>query len=418
VPDTSGAKGPIMDPRYGSMSEHRVSMLGSSLRRTEDPEQSRDPRIRELVEALRSVDYAPAPDPDFRSELRAQLVAVAPRIIAESATDTEAASTKTRSAAPATGRAARSLNSQLQRRRFVRPLALASGVAAAFLMLFGGAVWMSQKSLPGDSLYGLKRASENVRLSLSSGGTDRGHEYLSLAQTRVEEARALLRRDSASASGAGPLAGGLSPHVANQIADNLASADSDLRHGADLLNTQAVRSESQSPISVITGWAPGQLGRLKDLAVALPQGSLQNRTTSSWTLTNSALTRARILAPAVATGCASTSKTDTLGPVPTCARTGPAPSSGSSKAPGSARAPGSRPAGTGTANIAPRTHKPGTTGSPARSAARSSTTSPAPTRPSLPALLPGKGPVSIGSCGISVSLGPIGVGLGGCPSHS
>jgi Domain of unknown function (DUF5667) len=407
-----------MDPRYTSMSEHRVSMLGSSLRRTEDPEQSRDPHIRELVEALKSVDYAPAPDPDFRSELRAQLVAVAPRIIAESATDSEAAPTKTRSTAPATGRAARSPNSQLQRRRFVRPLAIASGVAAAFLMLFGGAVWMSQKSLPGDSLYGLKRASENVQLSLSSGGTDRGHEYLSLAQTRVEEARALLRRDSASASGAGPLAGGLSPHVADQIADNLDSADSDLRHGADLLNTQAVKSESQSPISVITGWAPGQLGRLKDLATALPQGSLQNRTTSSWTLTNSALTRARTLAPAVATDCASTSKSDTLGPVPTCAKTGSAPASRSSKTPGSARTPGSRPAGTGTANTAPRTHKPGTVGSPARSAARSSTSSAAPTRPSLPALLPGKGPVSIGSCGISLSLGPIGVGLGGCPSHS
>lgn len=395
-----------MDPRYSGMSEHRVSMLGS-LRRTEDPEHSRDPQVRELVEALKSVDYAPAPDPDFRAELRAQLVAVAPRIIAESAADT---------GAPVTGRAARSLSSQ--RRRFVRPLAIASGVAAAILLLFGGAVWMSQKALPGDSLYGLKRAGENVQLSLSSGGTDRGHEYLSLAQTRVEEARALLRRDSASAAGAGPLAGGLSPHVADQIADNLSSADSDLRHGADLLNTQAVSSKSQSPISVLTGWAPGQLGRLKDLATALPQGSLQNRTTASWTLTNSALTRARALAPAVATGCASTSKSDKLGPVPTCTKTVPAPATRSPKAPGSARTPGSRPAGTGTTSAAPRTHKPGTAGSPARSTARSAATSAGPKRPSLPPLLPGKGPVSVGRCAISVSLGPIGVGLGGCPSHS
>ena len=403
-----------MDARYGGVSEHRVSMLGASLRRTEDPETSRDPRIRELVDALKSVDYAPAPAPEFRSELRAQLVAVAPRIIAESATHTAAAPAKGRGVA---GRAARSLDAQRNRRRFVRPLAIASGVAAAFLMLFGGAVWMSQKALPGDSLYGLKRASENVQLSLSSGGTDRGHEYLSLAQTRVQEARALLRRDSASASGAGPLAGGLSPHVADLIADNLASADSDLRRGADLLTTQAVTSESESPISIITGWAPGQLGRLKELATALPQGSLQNRTTASWTLTHSALTRARTLAPAVATGCASTAKSDTLGPVPTCATTAPAPVTRAPTVSGSSHPSTSRPGSTATA---PGTHRSGAAGSPARSATRTppAAATTAPKQPSLPALLPTKGLVSIGSCGISVSLGPVGIGLGGCPSHS
>jgi hypothetical protein len=69
------------------MSEHRVPMLGASWRRLEDPAHSRDPRVRALVAALAALP-APEPRPEFRAELRAQLVAIAPRIITESAGDT------------------------------------------------------------------------------------------------------------------------------------------------------------------------------------------------------------------------------------------------------------------------------------------------------------------------------------------
>ncbi|WP_375482242.1 DUF5667 domain-containing protein [uncultured Jatrophihabitans sp.] len=392
------------------MSPHRVSMLGSSLRRAEDPEKSRDPRVREVVASLRAVDYAPAPDPRFRSELRAQLVAVAPRLIAESAPDT----------APTPVATARH-REPARRRRFVRPLAVAGTVAAAFLVLLGGAVWMSQKALPGDSLYGLKRASENVQLSLTSGGTDKGHAYLSLAQTRVQEARALLRRDSASASGRGPLAGGLSAHSAGLISKNLASANSDLRHGSDLLNTKAVTSKSQTPLTIITDWAPGQLVRLKALADALPTSTVRSQTLSSWALTNSALTRARSLAPAVANGCASGARSDRLGPVPTCSSTGSAPAT---RAP-TTRTPATPSTPATHSNRSGATHRGGSSGTGAPASGRPA--APQPTRsapssrgrgvPTLPRLLPSKAPISVGSCGISIGLGPIGVGVGGCPSH-
>ncbi len=421
-----------MDPRYRDMRVHRVSMLGSALRRGShlgrlkqpDPEHSRDPRVLSLVEVLKSVDYAPAPSPDFRAELRAQLVAVAPRIISES--------TPAEAEPAAAGPVPVAPGARSHHRRFTRPVALTLGVAAAFLLLFGGAVWQSQKSLPGDSLYGLKRASENVQLALSSGQTDRGDEYLSLAQTRVEEARALLRRDSASAAGAGTLAGGLSKSTATLIETNLASADSDLRNGTRLLDTQAVTSKTQSPISLITSWAPGQLDRLHDLADALPQGPLQNRTTTSWTLTKSALTRARTLSPAVASGCASTDDSDRLGPVPTCAAS---PSTtGTSGTPGTARTPSS-PLTSTAPSSAPSVGKTTTHSSPdapgasapGASVSRSSTTgitarpisSPAArTSTSPPVIRLPSAPVSIGSCGVSVSLGPIGIGVGGCPSHS
>ena len=214
----------------------------SALRRLEDPAESADPRIRSLVASLSELDYAPAPEPDFRAELRAQLVAVAPRIVAESRETAEAATSDARE-----GTQAPVADLERRRRRFAHPLGIAAGVAAAFVMLFGGALWLSQKSLPGDSLYGLKRAGENIRLDLASSGTDRGHLYLSLAQTRVEEARALVQHSEALAGG-GTLAGGrLSPGTASLVSSTLNSADADLADGSTELNRQAVTSHSDSP---------------------------------------------------------------------------------------------------------------------------------------------------------------------------
>src|SRR4051812_7061057 len=64
------------------MGEHRVSMLGS-LRRYEDPARSSDPRIRAVVAGLSTLEIAPPARAHFRAELRSQLVAVAPRLVAE-----------------------------------------------------------------------------------------------------------------------------------------------------------------------------------------------------------------------------------------------------------------------------------------------------------------------------------------------
>ena len=66
------------------MGEHRVALLGASWRRSEDPATSRDPRMRAVVGALATLP-APPMRAEFRAELRAQLVAITPRIVAESA---------------------------------------------------------------------------------------------------------------------------------------------------------------------------------------------------------------------------------------------------------------------------------------------------------------------------------------------
>jgi hypothetical protein len=68
---------------------------------------------------------------------------------------------------------------------------LSVGVAAG---AFGGVAAASSDALPGDSLYGLKRGIEDVKLTLADDTDDRGRLYLDQASTRLSEARRLMER--------------------------------------------------------------------------------------------------------------------------------------------------------------------------------------------------------------------------------
>ncbi|ONK13360.1 DUF5667 domain-containing protein [Streptomyces sp. MP131-18] len=68
---------------------------------------------------------------------------------------------------------------------------LTMGVAAG---AFGGVAAASTDALPGDTLYGLKRGMEDLRLDFTSGDADRGRVYLDHASTRLSETRRLLER--------------------------------------------------------------------------------------------------------------------------------------------------------------------------------------------------------------------------------
>jgi uncharacterized membrane protein YgcG len=312
------------------MAEHRVSMLSASLRRFEDPARSSDPRIRSLVAQLATIEPAPAPRAHFRAELRAQLVAVAPRLVAEGpAIDTrrpaETAIKAAHAAKPAKSRLG-SVAGWTSKISIARPLAAVTAVIAVFAMLLGGAVWVSKKALPGDTLYSLKRANENVALSLTTGDTAKGHEYLKLAQTRAEEVSALVSRTSSMAAGSGAnAAGGVNGTTAKLITSTLDSADSDIRSGAKLLNTEAVSSGSGDPLAVMTGWAPGQVQRLTDIASRLGPGAVRARVIDSARLTAQANARATALHPKLGCNCLNKAPTDEFGPRPCTAACTAAP---------------------------------------------------------------------------------------------
>ncbi|MBE7187744.1 DUF5667 domain-containing protein, partial [Jatrophihabitans endophyticus] len=312
-----------------------MSRTVSLLNRFEDPETSSDPRVRALVEKLSRVDYAPAPRPEFRSELRQQLVAIAGRVVTEgepvavpstagpAMLDPVEAAHAARSDADSAAGSQWASVSKLERparrrkdssdRRVRRPVGLAAACVAVLVLGFSGTVWKSRSALPGDSLYGLKRASENVQLDLTTGDTARGHEYLKLATTRVQEAKDLLGQTSALASGSGDQAGGLSPQTVSLIRSTLRSANSDVTSGSSLLGTEAVKSHSARPLTIMTKWAPTELVKLKMLATAIGTGPAHASTLHSWTVVHSALARARTLTPQVTRSCAA-APTDNYGP--------------------------------------------------------------------------------------------------------
>lgn len=74
-----------------------------------------------------------------------------------------------------------------------RLTALAAGLATFLTLGGGGAVALAQNAQPGDPLYGLKRATERVRLAFA--GEDEDTLRLTLAERRIEEAeRAVEQR--------------------------------------------------------------------------------------------------------------------------------------------------------------------------------------------------------------------------------
>jgi hypothetical protein len=393
------------------------SLIGA-LRRYPDPAASTDPVISGLLHRLSAVPPPPGPSPEFTAQLHAQLVAVTPRLVAEEAT----------------GTAQRRGRRWLSGRRFPlrRPLAVAGALVVIFALLLGGAVWLSSSSLPGDSLYGLKRASENVQLSLTGGTGARAKEYLTLAKRRANEAAALLSRASAPAAGAGPQpAESISTRTAKLITDTLGDADSDLRNASRLLTEQAVTNRSADPLRLLLDAVPDQISRLTSIVNRIAPGQLHERALASEQLAVRVLDRANRLRADLGCSCLTGTPSDDLGPLPCSApceapRATPGTPGRPSGAPSGSNGPGSAPPSSGGTPAPPTTHTTATSVGAAAPHTAAAGTSGAPARGSRGATLTSVGsgssppsgsasqPITVDSCGVTVALGPLGLGVGTC----
>lgn len=135
-----------------------------------------------------------------------------------------------------------------RRRSLARRLigSITAGMAAGMLLL-SALVFESSNAVAGDTLYGVKRASERAQLVLAKTDLERGLFDLEYAQNRIDETRA-----------------------ANAIAvrDNLLDdADYDTREGARLLTGIAVDRRDGSSLDAIDTFVADQrrtLGRVRD----------------------------------------------------------------------------------------------------------------------------------------------------------
>lgn len=148
-----------------------------------------DPTMAALVAVAGALTALPQrPAPAFRDALRTKLMAEAAQLAAAASAPAAAIPA---AAAPAA--------SPLQ--AFARVLAkpamqVATGGLAATIAAAGVGVGAS-RSLPGDTLYGLKRAVERIQNDLAGGTLAEADAVLEHAGTRVDEVLALIDRDAA-----------------------------------------------------------------------------------------------------------------------------------------------------------------------------------------------------------------------------
>lgn len=434
------------------MNEHRVPMLGGAWRHRGDPLRSSDPRVRELVGALAGLEIAPAPRPEFRAELRAQLVAVAPRLIAEGEVATTAPAEVRVAAAEKARHKAADADRPRRRLKLLKPLVTAACVLTAFVLLLGGAVLISQHALPGDALYGVKRVSEDTEYRLTGGSVAKGRLKLEFAARRIGEVGDLLPRPSALAGGSGVLAdgAGINSDTAALVRQTLGSADGDVQTAAQLLGGDAVRTGNADPLDVITSWTPGQIKAMRAIVGEIPAGALHQRALATLRLLRDAQQRAAALRADLGCSCLSTTNTDSLGPLPCAAACAPSATvrkhqtnhhtrSTTPRRPGSSVTPVAPPApatASHSASVTPGEPASSTTPPPLRQTHPGAAVSPTPTggpssptlpplplpTPTLPVLGGGSGsghkgsplPITVNPSCASVSAGPIQIGVGKC----
>jgi hypothetical protein len=201
---------------------------------------------RELLDVVAALRATPEvePRPEFVRDLRAQLMSAADTLLvpADGTHRPSAAETARLTLPPA-------------RRRRDRRLAAAVGGLA----LVGATTSMAvaaQTALPGDSLYPVKRAIENVHTGLSTGDADRGVVLLANAAGRLHEVSALSRGEDA-------------PN-ALVVADTLDAFSDQAGDASDLLLDDYARHGRESSIRDLRDFDAASLERLTTLEPLVP----------------------------------------------------------------------------------------------------------------------------------------------------
>ncbi|WP_346538010.1 DUF5667 domain-containing protein [Micromonospora sp. DPT] len=227
-------------------------------------------------------------DAEFRTGLRAMLVATAERegmgaaTAATPARTTEAASRG-------------SLLGAVTARQIRARGAILVGIAAGAVAVSGISA-ASEDAVPGDALYGMKRSTERAQLALTSSDLSRGQLFLDFARTRLDEA-GTLRGDLAGFSA---------------VLDDM---DADTRQGVRLLTTTAAQRADPAGLDAVNTFVTGQRKAVGGLLDGASRAE-RDRTRRSLALLDAIRKRSDALRAAIACGLPAPVGSDALGPAP------------------------------------------------------------------------------------------------------
>lgn len=204
------------------------------------------------------------PRPEMATEVktvqRAQLLAAMEAAFAEGA-PSEGARVPEQREHKGAHRAVKSIGRLRPRSRLSKGLAaggLTVGVAAG---AFSGVAAASSDALPGDSLYGLKRGMEDLRLGMTDDDADRGQLFLDQASTRMLEARRLMERARAA---------GLDHESLGEVRRALSGVTHDAGEGHRLLHEAYQRDGSLGPIQALNSFTKSHRSTWTQLRDRLP----------------------------------------------------------------------------------------------------------------------------------------------------
>ncbi|WP_405913011.1 DUF5667 domain-containing protein [Streptomyces sp. NBC_00963] len=213
----------------------------------DQPEAPTDPSAQgQLLALVTGLEELPKPqlDPEVKVVQRAQLVAAMETMLAGGGVSEGPQVPEQR-----TGRGAHRaspLRKLRPRSRWSKGLAaggLTVGVAAG---AFSGVAAASSDALPGDSLYGLKRGMEDLKLGMANDDAARGQIYLDQASTRLQEARRLMERDRA---------GRLDHEQLGEVRRALNGMNHDAGEGHRLLHEAYARNGALGPIQTLSSFS-------------------------------------------------------------------------------------------------------------------------------------------------------------------
>ncbi|KOX36476.1 hypothetical protein ADL06_04570 [Streptomyces sp. NRRL F-6491] len=243
--------------------EERASE-GAAAEQPETPAEPAEPAPQGRLLALANgLGELPKPqlDPEVKVVHRARMVAAMEAMLMEG---TAAAGPTVPEQRTSTGKGAHrasSLRKLRPRSRWSKGLAaggLTVGVAAG---AFGGVAAASSDALPGDSLYGLKRGMEDIKLGMADDDADRGGIYLDQASTRLSEARRLMERGRA---------GDLDHESLAEIRRVLGGMKHDAAEGHRLLRQAYERDGAIAPMARLNSFAQAHRDTWDGLRDRLP----------------------------------------------------------------------------------------------------------------------------------------------------
>jgi hypothetical protein len=192
---------------------------------------------------------------------------------------------------------------------------------AALAVLAGIAATASKNALPGDALYGVKRATESTGGLFTFGDQAEATQQLEIARTRMDEVQGLLQSGSAPDSAA--------------ITSAMNDFDTATANGSRMM-LSADRSGGGAQLADLRTWATAQNERMADMQASWPEAN-QADAEESKALLDRVLTRTEALRARTGCGDGGTAAVDDLGPLPSsepCAgRSGPAATEGDRSSP-------------------------------------------------------------------------------------